>query len=173
MANTTFTGNVRANGDGSRNTRAGSMQMVATFHVPNTNAAAGTACQVSATDTSAVVLPNNCIVDKIVFKGDGAGGAVIDIGYADISTGAALVNTDGFADNIPSDGFTTHGLGTTILPGGILENNAAAAGSGVDMGIVAMTQQVQLVAGVAAGGGAGTMTGSVYYHINDAGNESA
>ena len=96
MANTTFTGNVRAHGDGSRNTRAGSMQMVATFHVPSTAAAAGTACQVSATDTSAVVLPNNCIVDKIVFKGDGAGGAVIDIGYADISTGAALVNTDGY-----------------------------------------------------------------------------
>ena len=68
MANTTFTGNVRANGDGSRNTRAGSMQMVANFHVPSTAAAAGTACQVSATDTSAVVLPNNCIVDKIVFK---------------------------------------------------------------------------------------------------------
>ena len=52
MANTTFTGNVRANGDGSRNTRAGSMLMAATFHVPNTNAAAGTACQVSASDTS-------------------------------------------------------------------------------------------------------------------------
>ena len=173
MANTTFTGNVRANGDASRNTRAGSMLMAATFHVPDTNAAAGTACQVSSTDTSAVILPKGCIVDMIVFKGDGAGGSVIDIGYADISTGAALVNTDGFADNIPSDGFTTHGLGTTILPGGILENNAAAAASGVDMGIVEMTQQVKLVAGVAAGGGAGTMTGQVYYHINDAGNESA
>ena len=54
MANTTFTGNVRANGDGSRNTRAGSMLMAATFHVPSTAAAAGTACQVSATDTSAL-----------------------------------------------------------------------------------------------------------------------
>ena len=41
------------------------------------------------------------------------------------------------------------------------------------MGTVEMTQQVKLVAGVAAGGGAGTMTGQVYYHINDAGNESA
>ena len=26
---------------------------------------------------------------------------------------------------------------------------------------------------ILAGGGAGTMTGQVYYHINDAGNESA
>ena len=173
MANTTFTGNVRANGDGTRNTRAGSMQMVAKFYVPSTAAVAGTAVQVSAADTSAVVLPNNCIVDKIVFKGDAAGGGLIDIGYVDITTGAALINTDGFADNVPSDGYTTHTLPTTILPGGILENNAAAAGSGVDMGILAMTEQVQLVAGVAAGGGAGTMTGQVYYHINDAGNESA
>ena len=65
MANTTFTGNVRANGDGSRNTRAGSMQMVATFHVPNTNAAAGTACQVSATDTSAVVLPKVSLLKSL------------------------------------------------------------------------------------------------------------
>ena len=32
MANTTFTGNVRANGNGNRANYAGSMQMVAQFH---------------------------------------------------------------------------------------------------------------------------------------------
>ncbi len=43
---TTFTGMVRSNG-GNRANYAGSMSMVAQFHVPATNAAAGTDAQVS------------------------------------------------------------------------------------------------------------------------------
>jgi hypothetical protein len=54
MANTTFTGTVRSNGNGNRSNYAGSMAMVAQFHVPSTAAAAGTDAQVSSTDTGIV-----------------------------------------------------------------------------------------------------------------------
>ena len=52
---TTFGGMVRSNG-GNRLNYAGSMSMVAQFHVPATNAAAGTDAQVSSTDTVSLVL---------------------------------------------------------------------------------------------------------------------
>ena len=42
MATTTFTGILRSNGNGKKTTYAGSVQMVAQFYVPATNAAAGT-----------------------------------------------------------------------------------------------------------------------------------
>ena len=65
MATTTFTGIVRSNGNGKKTTYAGSMQMVAQFYVPATNAAAGTDAQISATDTRQVQLPKGAIIDSL------------------------------------------------------------------------------------------------------------
>ena len=80
---TTFTGMVRSNG-GNRANYAGSMSMVAQFHVPATNAAAGTDAQVSSTDTGIVRLPKNAIIDYIIFNGQAAAGGKIDIGFVDL-----------------------------------------------------------------------------------------
>ena len=131
MANTTFTGNVRANGNGNRANYAGSMSMVAQFHVPATNAAAGTDAQVSATDTRTVQLPKGSIVD-----------------------------TDGFVDNGAADDSQE-----MILP------NSATAGN--DLGLTEMTHDIKIVAGQGAAAQAGTLTGTIFYHMVDDGKESA
>ena len=51
MANTTFTGNVRENGDGLRDSVAGSMAATANFHIANTLTAGDGSVQKSETDT--------------------------------------------------------------------------------------------------------------------------
>ena len=52
MANTTFTGNVRENGDGNRDSIAGSMAATANFHIANTLTAGDGSVQKSETDTT-------------------------------------------------------------------------------------------------------------------------
>jgi len=160
MANTTFTGTVRSNGNGNRNNYAGSMAMVAQFYVPATNAAAGTDAQVSATDTRTVQLPKGSIVDYIIFNGQAAGGGKIDIGFADIIDGTTFVDTDGFVDNGAADDAQE-----MILP--------SSATAGNDLGLTEMTYDVKIVAGQGAAATAGTLSGTIFYHMQDEGKESA
>ena len=160
MANTTFTGNVRANGNGNRANDAGSMSMVAQFHVPATNAAAGTDAQVSATDTRTVQLPKGSIVDYIIFNGQAAAGGKIDIGFADLIDGTTFVDTDGFVDNGAADDAQE-----MILP--------SSGTAGNDLGLTEMTYDVKIVAGQGAAAQAGTLTGTIFYHMVDDGKESA
>ena len=159
MATTTFTGILRSNGNGKKTTYAGSVQMVAQFYVPATNAGAGTDVQVSATDTRQVQLPKGAIIDSLSFAGAAAAGGKLDVGYVDLTTGAALIDTDGFADNLAAD--ATQG---NIQPGAATDGNA--------LGILEMTQDVKVVAGVAAAGTAGTLSGTIFYHMVDNGEQS-
>jgi len=159
MATTTFTGILRSNGNGKKTTYAGSVQMVAQFYVPATNAAAGTDAQISATDTRQVQLPKGAIIDSLSFAGAAAAGGKLDVGYVDLTTGAALIDTDGFADNLAAD--ATQG---NIQPGAATDGNA--------LGILEMTQDVKVVAGVAAAGTAGTLSGTIFYHMVDNGEQS-
>ena len=156
---TTFTGMVRSNG-GNRANYAGSMSMVAQFHVPATNAAAGTDAQVSATDTRTVQLPKGSIVDYIIFNGQAAAGGKIDIGFADIIDGTTFVDTDGFVDNGAADDAQE-----MILP--------SSATAGNDLGLTEMTYDVKIVAGQGAAATAGTLSGTIFYHMQDEGKESA
>tara|TARA_R110000744_G_scaffold41315_4_gene93513 strand:+ start:911 stop:1420 length:510 start_codon:yes stop_codon:yes gene_type:complete len=159
MATTTFTGILRSNGNGKKTTYAGSVQMVAQFYVPATNAAVGTDAQISATDTRQVQLPKGAIIDSLSFAGAAAAGGKLDVGYVDLTTGAALIDTDGFADNLAAD--ATQG---NIQPGAATDGNA--------LGILEMTQDVKVVAGVAAAGTAGTLSGTIFYHMVDNGEQS-
>jgi len=159
MATTTFTGILRSNGNGKKTTYAGSVQMVAQFYVPATNAAAGTDAQISATDTRQVQLPKGAIIDSLSFAGAAAAGGKLDVGYVDLTTGVAFVDTDGFADNLAAD--ATQG---NIQPGAATDGNA--------LGILEMTQDVKIVAGVAAAGTAGTLSGTIFYHMVDNGEQS-
>ena len=160
MATTTFTGTVRSNGNGSRANYAGSMAMVAQFYVPSTNAAAGTLAQVSSTDTAAVQLPKGSIVDYIIFNGQAAGGGKIDIGFKDVIDGTTFVDTDGFVDNGAADDAQE-----MILP--------SSATAGNDLGLTEMTYDVKIVAGQGAAATAGTLSGTIFYHMQDEGKESA
>ena len=91
MANTTFTGNVRENGDGLRDSVAGSMAATANFHIANTLTAGDGSVQKSETDTTSVVLPKGAVVYKItIWDGVAAAGGTMDIGYTPYETG--LVN---------------------------------------------------------------------------------
>ena len=74
-------------------------------------------------------------------------------------SGVAFVDTDGFADNLAAD--ATQG---NIQPGAATDGNA--------LGITEMTQDVKIVAGVAAAGQAGTLSGTIFYHMVDDGEQS-
>ncbi|OUW92624.1 MAG: hypothetical protein CBD88_08270 [Flavobacteriales bacterium TMED228] len=159
MATTTFTGTVRSNGNGNRANYAGSMSMVAQFYVPSTVAAAGTDAQVSSTDTAAVQLPKGSIVDYIIFAGAAAAGGKIDIGFKDVIDGTTFVDTDGFVDNGAADDAQE-----MVLP--------SSGTAGNDLGLTEMTYDVKIVAGVDAAGQAGTLSGTIFYHMQDEGNQA-
>jgi len=98
MANTTFLGNVRENGDGLRTSIAGSMCATANFHIPNTLTAGDGNVQKSETDATSVILPKGAVVYQIViWDASGAAGATQDIGYTPVGTGTVVADPNGFA----------------------------------------------------------------------------
>ena len=98
MANTTFLGNVRENGDGLRTSVAGSMCATANFHIPNTLTAGDGNVQKSETDTTSVILPKGAVVYQIaIWEAAGGGGATQDIGFTPVSTGTTVADPNGFA----------------------------------------------------------------------------
>ena len=105
-------------------------------------------------------LPKGSIVDTIIFNGQAAGGGKIDIGFADLIDGTTFVDTDGFVDNGAADDSQE-----MILP------NSATAGN--DLGLTEMTHDIKIVAGQGAAAQAGTLTGTIFYHMVDDGKESA
>ncbi len=160
MANTTFISNVRSNGgDNTRDTYAGSVCLQAQFYFDPT-AAAGTDAQVSSTDTGIVRLPKNAIIDYIIFNGQAAAGGKIDIGFVDLVDGVTFVDTDGFVDNGAADDAQE-----MILP--------SSATAGNDLGLTKMTHDIKIVAGQGAAATAGTLDGTIFYHVQDEGKESA
>lgn len=164
MANkTTFTGFVRSNGgDQDRVTYAGSIPMVAQFYV--SNAAASTAnVQVSSTDTGAVVLPEGAIVDTVLTVGAATGGSspTIDLGIADYDGGSTITDTDGLGDNFRSDTNARQDVASGQA-GTLVANQTKLTEKAV----------VTATVGTSAPTG-GTISGVIYYHIQDDGKISS
>jgi len=164
MANkTTFASFLRSNGgDQSRVAYAGSVPMVAQFYV--SNAAASTAnVQVSSTDTRAVVLPENAIVDMVLTVGAATGGSspTIDLGIADYDGGSTITDTDGLGDNLRSDINARQDLASGQA-GTLIDNQTKLTEKAV----------VTATVGDSAPTG-GTLSGVIYYHIQDDGKVSS
>ena len=163
MANkTTFTGFVRSNGgDQDRVTYAGSVPMVAQFYVAN--AVATTAdVQISSTNTNPVILPEGAIVDFVLSAGGATGGSspTIDLGVVDYDGGTDVVDTDGLANEMRSD------IGARI------DTSSGQAGALVT-GQTKFTEKVKVTATVGdSAPTGGTVSGVIYYHIQDDGTIS-
>jgi len=164
MANkTTFTGFLRSNGgDQDRITYAGSIPMVAQFHVAN--AAASTAdVQISSTNTDPVILPEGAIVDFVLTKGGATGGSspTIDIGVVDYDGGTDVVDIDGLANEARSDI-------------GARQDVSSGQAGALITGQTKLTEKVKVTATVGASAPTGgTVDGVIYYHIQDDGTQSS
>jgi hypothetical protein len=172
MANTTFTGNVRENGDGSRTSIAGSMAATANFHIPNTLTAGNGNVQKSEIDLTTVILPKGAVVYKIViWDGSAAGGGTMDIGYTPIAGGVVVANPDGFADGIAVDAKSeTAAVGAGGTAGADLGGistiiNAVEYGPAIVNG-TGSREQLR-VTHTASASFAGTASGTLYYFVAD------
>ena len=164
MANkTTFTGFVRSNGgDQDRITYAGSVPMVAQFYVAN--AAASTAdVQISSTNTDPVILPEGAIVDMVLTVGAATGGSspTIDLGVVDYDGGTDVVDTDGLANEARSDINARQDVASGQA-GTLVANQTK------------LTERAKVTATVGASAPTGgTLSGVIYYHIQDDGTQSS
>ncbi len=164
MANkTTFTGFVRSNGgDQDRITYAGSIPMVAQFYVAN--AAASTAdVQISSTNTDPVILPEGAIVDMVLTVGAATGGSspTIDLGVVDYDGGTDIVDTDGLANKARSDINARQDVASGQA-GTLVANQTK------------LTEKAKVTATVGASAPTGgTLSGVIYYHIQDDGTQSS
>ena len=171
MANTTFTGNVRENGDGNRDSVAGSMCATANFHIANTLTAGDGNVQKSETDTTQVILPKGAVVYKVVIWDAGAAaGGTMDIGFSPIATGLVVADPDGFADAIPVDARGETGAVGAGTAGDVMGGLSTVV-NGVEKGpaiVNAAGQREQLIVTHTAGASqAGTASGTLYYFVAD------
>jgi hypothetical protein len=160
MANTTFTGNVRENGDGSRTSIAGSMAATANFHIPNTLTAGNGNVQKSEIDLTTVILPKGAVVYKIViWDGSAAGGGTMDIGYTPIADGIA-VDAKSETAAVGAGGTAGADLGgiSTII-------NTVEYGPAIVNG-TGSREQLR-VTHTASASFAGTASGTLYYFVAD------
>ena len=65
MANTTFTGNVRQNGDNNRSSVAGSVEVCAQFHIADFQTAGVRSATKSSTNLTDVLIPKNALISKV------------------------------------------------------------------------------------------------------------
>jgi hypothetical protein len=170
MANTTFLGNVRENGDGLRTSIAGSMCATANFHIVNTLTAGDGNVQKSETDTTSVVLPKGAVVYQIsIWDASGTGGATQDIGYTPVGTGTVVADPNGLAIAQPvtakslsvvggaTDGAALGGTSTII--------NAVEYGPAIVNAVGAREQLT--VTHEANTSAAGSASGTLYYFVAD------
>jgi hypothetical protein len=164
MANkTTFTGFVRSNGgDQDRITYAGSIPMVAQFYVAN--AAASTAdVQISSTNTDPVILPEGAIIDMVLTVGaaTGCSSPTIDLGVVDYDGGTDIVDIDGLANEARSDINARQDVASGQA-GTLVANQTK------------LTEKAKVTATVGASAPTGgTLSGVIYYHIQDDGTQSS
>jgi hypothetical protein len=171
MANTTFTGNVRENGDGNRDSVAGSMCATANFHIANTLTAGDGDVQKSETDTTQVILPKGAVVYKVViWDGSAAAGGTMDIGFSPLTGGVVVADPDGFADAIPVDASGETGAVGVGTAGDVLGGLSTII-NGVEYGpaiVSAAGAREQLIVTHTAGASqAGTANGTLYYFVAD------
>jgi len=172
MANTTFTGNVRENGDGLRDSVAGSMAATANFHIANTLTAGDGSVQKSETDTTSVILPKGAVVYKItIWDGAAAAGGTMDIGYSPYDSGVVVADPNGFASGLAVDAKSeTAAVGAGGTAGAALGGLSTVV-NGVEKGpaiVNAAGQREQLIVTHTAGASqAGTASGTLYYFVAD------
>ena len=172
MANTTFTGNVRENGDGLRDSVAGSMAATANFHIANTLTAGDGSVQKSETDTTTVILPKGAVVYKVViWDGVAAAGGTMDIGFTPIVTGLAVADPDAFADGIAVDAKAeTAAVGAGGTAGAYLGGKSDIV-NGVEKGPAIVNPAGQreqvIVTHTASASQAGSASGTIFYFVAD------
>jgi|TARA_R100000935_G_C2729914_1_gene121501 hypothetical protein len=173
MANTTFTGNVRENGDGSRTSIAGSMVATANFHIPNTLAAGDGNVQKSDTDVTQVILPKGAVVYQVGFWQVGAAAnTTLDLGFTPVGTGLVVADPDAFLDNqqVVTKSLVAVGGGTAGAILGGISNIVAGVQYGPSIvggaGNGFAREQV-IVTHTASVAGIGAVSGILYYFIAD------
>jgi len=88
MANTTFTGNVRQNGDGNRSSVAGSVEVCAQFHIADFQTAGVRSATKSSTNLTDVLIPKNALISKVQVTCTNAGAAnTFDLGLVGVVAG--------------------------------------------------------------------------------------
>jgi len=172
MANTTFTGNVRENGDGLRDSVAGSMAATANFHIANTLTAGDGSVQKSETDTTSVVLPKGAVVYKItIWDGVAAAGGTMDIGYTPYETGLVVADPNGYASGLAVDAKSeTAAVGAGGTAGAALGGFSTIV-NGVEYGpsvvnASGVKEQV-IVTHTANASQAGSASGTIFYFVAD------
>ena len=95
MANTTFTGNVRQNGDGNRTSVAGSVEVCAQFHIADFQTAGVRSATKSSTNLTDVLIPKNALISKVQVTCTNAGAAnTFDLGLVGVVAG--VLDADAF-----------------------------------------------------------------------------
>jgi len=171
MANTTFIGNVRENGDGLRTSIAGSMAATANFHIPNTLSAGNGNVQKSTTDATTVILPKGAVVYQVViWEAGAAANTTLDLGIAPIGTGVVVADPDGILDAAPivNRSLTTVNTATAgaMLGGFSTVINAVEFGPAMALSGTGVREQA-VVTNTAGTQGAGAISGTLYYFIAD------
>jgi len=174
MANTTFTGNVRQNGDGNRTSVAGSVEVCAQFHIADFQTAGVRSATKSSTNLTDVLIPANALISKVQVTCTNAGAAnTFDLGLVNVpSSGAGVLDPDALVDG----GATTNAAIGTYFPGFSFPGASGAANNkqGVSVGaIFSATDQAKIQITGSGAGGAGSAEGYIWYHIIDDGQESA
>ena len=171
MANTTFTGNVRENGDGKRSSVAGSMEVCAQFHIADFQTAGVRSATKSSTNLTDVLIPANALISKVQVTCTNAGAAnTFDLGVVGVTSG--VLDADALVDG----GATTNGAIGTYFPGFSFPGASGAANNkqGVSIGtIFSATEQGKIQITGTGAGGTGSAEGYIWYHIIDDGQESA
>ena len=112
MANTTFTGNVRQNGDGNRTSVAGSVEVCAQFHIADFQTAGVRSATKSSTNLTDVLIPKNALISKVQVTCTNAGAAnTFDLGLVGVVAG--VLDADALVDG----GATTNAAIGTYFPG--------------------------------------------------------
>jgi hypothetical protein len=171
MANTTFTGNVRQNGDGNRTSVAGSVEVCAQFHIADFQTAGVRSATKSSTNLTDVLIPKNALISKVQVTCTNAGAAnTFDLGLVGVVAG--VLDADALVDG----GATTNAAIGTYFPGFSFPGASGAANNkqGVSIGtIFSATEQAKIQITGTGAGGAGSAEGYIWYHMIDDGQESA
>jgi hypothetical protein len=154
-------------GDQTRTAVAGSMVMTAPFYIANSSAATANVA-VSATNSSAVILPANAVVTNVIIStGSTGANSAANVGFTPLSgVGPGQIGTLG--TNVPQAFLAAANVvsRTNVTVGG--------TGGGASLGNVANATNLVVVTSAIGATGAvgGPVTGAIQYYVADAGQEN-
>jgi len=154
-------------GDQTRTAYAGSMLMAAQFFIANTSATTANVA-VSATNSSAVVLPANAVVTSVAITTGSAGAnSAANVGFTPL-IGVGPGQTGTLGTNVPQAFLAAANVvsRTSVTVGG--------SGGGASLGNVANATNLVVVTSAigATGAAAGNATGIIYYYVADNGQQN-